>query len=168
MIYNATSQWVTECDAHLCFLQNVKTSLELDINFTISQLNVAFMISIWRWPCVFRICMVDIILRWSKESNCWKSYWYFIPVHCIYVTSNCTLAEKYKRPMGHIAHMSSCKSVALRSLKVGMGDQRATVPPIVKTAYLMRRKSCARFRLHFSRYLLCQVKKTDKINTRHV
>ena len=71
MTYNATSQWVTECDAHLCFLQNVKTSLELDINFTISQLNVAFMISIWRWPCVFRICMVDIILRWSKESNCW-------------------------------------------------------------------------------------------------
>ena len=71
--------------------------------------------------------------------------------------------------MGHIAHMSSCKSVALRSLKVGMGDQRATVPPIVKTAYLMRRKSCARFRLHFSRYLLCQVKKKpDKINTRHV
>ena len=70
--------------------------------------------------------------------------------------------------MGHIAHMSSCRSVALRSLKVGMGDRRATVPPIVKTAYLMRRKSCARFGLHFSRYLLCQVKKTDKINTRHI
>ena len=42
------------------------------------------------------------------------------------------------------------------------------MPPIVKTLYLLRRKSCARFGLDFSRYLLCQVKNPDEINTRHV
>ena len=29
-------------------------------------------------------------------------------------------------------------------------DQKATVPPIVKTVYLLRRKSCAQFGLNFS------------------
>ena len=47
-------------------------------------------------------------------------------------------------------------------------DRRATVPPIVKTVYILRRKSCAQFGLNFSIFLLCQMKIPDKKNTRHV
>ena len=41
-------------------------------------------------------------------------------------------------------------------------DRRATVPSIVKTVYLLRTKSCARFGLNFSIFLLCQVKIPDE------
>ena len=44
----------------------------------------------------------------------------------------------------------------------------STVPPIVKTVYLLRSKGCTRFGLDFLMYLLCQVKNPDEINTRHV
>ena len=40
--------------------------------------------------------------------------------------------------------------------------------PIVKTVYLLRRKSCARFELNFSIILLCQVKIPDENNIRCV
>ena len=49
---------------------------------------------------------------------------------------------------------------------VGMGDWRATVPPLVKIVYLLHTKSCARIGLDFSLYLLCQVKASTEINTR--
>ena len=39
----------------------------------------------------------------------------------------------------------TCRTVALR--KILLTDRRATVPPIVKTVYLLRKKSCARFGL---------------------
>ena len=42
------------------------------------------------------------------------------------------------------------------------------MPPIGKTVYLLHRKSCARFGLNFSIFLLCQVKIPDEKNTRHV
>ena len=48
------------------------------------------------------------------------------------------------------------------------GDRRDAVPSIVKNVYLLRRKSCARFGLDFSLYLLCQVKNPHETNTRHV
>ena len=51
--------------------------------------------------------------------------------------------------------------------KFFMTDRRATVPPIVKTEYLLRRKRCARFGLNFSIFLLCQVKIPDEKNTKH-
>ena len=51
----------------------------------------------------------------------------------------------------------SCRTVALWK-KFLLTDWRATVPPIVKTVYLLHRKSCTRFRLNFSIFLLCQVK----------
>ena len=41
-------------------------------------------------------------------------------------------------------------------------DRRTTVPTIVKTVYSLRRKSCARFGLNFSIFLLCQVKIPDE------
>ena len=44
----------------------------------------------------------------------------------------------------------------------------ATVPPIVKTVYLLRTKSCARFGRNFSIFLLCQVKIPDEGDSRHV
>ena len=48
-------------------------------------------------------------------------------------------------------------------------DRRATVPLIVKTVYLLHRKSCARLGLNFSIFLLCQVKTSDeKKNILHV
>ena len=48
-------------------------------------------------------------------------------------------------------------------------DWRATVPLIVKTVYLLRRKSCAWFNgLNFSIFLLCRVKTSDEKNTKHV
>ena len=47
-------------------------------------------------------------------------------------------------------------------------DRRATVPPIVKTVYLLRTKSCARFGLNFSIFLPCQVKIPDEKHTRHL
>ena len=47
-------------------------------------------------------------------------------------------------------------------------DRRATVPPIVKTVCLLRRKSCARLGLNFSIFLQFQVKIPDEKNTRHV
>ena len=43
-----------------------------------------------------------------------------------------------------------------------------TVLPIVKTVYLLRTKSCARFGLNFSIFLLCQVKIPDEKNSKHV
>ena len=46
--------------------------------------------------------------------------------------------------------------------------RRATVPHIVKTVNILRTKSCARFGLNFSIFLLCQVKIPDEKNTRHV
>ena len=58
--------------------------------------------------------------------------------------------------------IGSCRTVALRK------DWRATVPPIVKTVYLLRTKSCARFGLNFSIFLLCQVKIPDEKITKHV
>ena len=39
------------------------------------------------------------------------------------------------------------------------------MPPIVKTVYLLRRKSCAQFGLNFSTILLCQVEILDGKNT---
>ena len=42
------------------------------------------------------------------------------------------------------------------------------MPPIVKTVYLLRNKSCAWFGLNFSIFLLCQVKIPDEKNTRYV
>ena len=42
------------------------------------------------------------------------------------------------------------------------------MPSIVKTVYLLRRKSCAWFGFNLSIFLLCQVKNPDEINTRHV
>ena len=42
------------------------------------------------------------------------------------------------------------------------------MPPIVKTVYLLRRKSCTRFGLDFSIFLLCHVKTSDEKSTRHV
>ena len=51
--------------------------------------------------------------------------------------------------------------------KVGMGDRRATLPLIVKTVYLLRRKNCPRFGLDFSIFLLCQVTNPNEIKTRH-
>lgn len=47
----------------------------------------------------------------------------------------------------------SCRSVALGIFFVP--DRRATVPPIVKTLYLLKEKT--RFVLNFSILLLCQV-----------
>ena len=47
-------------------------------------------------------------------------------------------------------------------------DWRATVPPLVKTVYLLRTKSGTRFGLNFSIFLLCQVKIPDEKNTTHV
>ena len=47
-------------------------------------------------------------------------------------------------------------------------DRRATVPPIVKTVYLLHRKSCTRFGLNFSLFLLCQMKIPNEKNSRHV
>ena len=55
---------------------------------------------------------------------------------------------------------TSCKSVALRNFLL-LTDQRSTVPPIVKTEYLFRRKNCSLFRLNF-------VKTSDEKNTRNV
>ena len=42
----------------------------------------------------------------------------------------------------------SCRTVALRKKKM-LTDRRATVPPIVKTVYLLLLKKPARFNLHF-------------------
>ena len=56
--------------------------------------------------------------------------------------------------------ISSCRTV--------LTNQTATVPPIEKNVYLLRRKGCARFRLNFSILLHCQVKIPDEKNTRHV
>ena len=42
------------------------------------------------------------------------------------------------------------------------------MPTIVKTEYLLRRKSFARFGLNFSIFLLCQIKIPDEKNTKHV
>ena len=61
----------------------------------------------------------------------------------------------------------SCRTVALRKFFL-LTDRRATVPHVVKTVYLLRRISCARFGLNFSIFLLCQVKIQDEKNTRHV
>ena len=68
---------------------------------------------------------------------------------------------------GIIIERISCRTVALRKNFL-LTDRRATVPPIVKTVYLLRTKNCARFGLNFSIFLLCQVKIPDEINTRHV
>ena len=46
------------------------------------------------------------------------------------------------------------------SEKKKLTDRRATVPPIVKTE-LLRTKSCARFGLNFSIFLLCQKQKKN-------
>ena len=48
-----------------------------------------------------------------------------------------------KKPMFNKTK-SSCRTVALRKKKM-LTDRIATVPPIVKTVYLLRTKSCARF-----------------------
>ena len=61
----------------------------------------------------------------------------------------------------------SCRTVALREFFL-LTDRRATVPHVVKTVYLLRRKSCARFGLNFFIFLLCQVKIPDEKNTRHI
>ena len=55
-----------------------------------------------------------------------------------------------------------------RYVLVGMGDRRPTLPPVVKTAYLLHRKSCARFGFNFSLVLLRQVINSDEKDTRHV
>ena len=51
--------------------------------------------------------------------------------------------------------IASYRTVALRK-KIMLTNRRATVPPIVKNVYLLRRKSCARFGLNFSILLLCE------------
>ena len=40
--------------------------------------------------------------------------------------------------------------------------------PIVKTVYLLRLISCARFKLNCSIFLLCEMKTSDEKNTRFV
>ena len=42
------------------------------------------------------------------------------------------------------------------------------MPPIVKIEYLLRTKSCARFELNFSIFLLCRVKIPDEKHSKHV
>ena len=51
--------------------------------------------------------------------------------------------------------LPSCRTVALRSSKVGMGDRKATVPYMQKTFYLRRRFFFARFYSNFSKCLHC-------------
>ena len=63
------------------------------------------------------------------------------------------------------AYFYSCRTVVEKFL---LTERRATVPPLVKTVYLLRRKSGARFGLNFFIFLLCQVKIPDAKNTRHV
>ena len=53
--------------------------------------------------------------------------------------------------MSTLLKIFSRRTVALRE-NILLTDRRATVPPIVKTVYLLRRKSCARFKLNFPYY----------------
>ena len=64
-------------------------------------------------------------------------------------------------------NLYSCRTVALWKNFL-LTDRRATVPPTVKTVYLLCTKSCARFGLNFSIFLLCQVKIPDEKNSIHV
>ena len=61
----------------------------------------------------------------------------------------------------------SCRTVALRKNFL-LTDRRATVPPTVKTVYLLLTKSCAQCGLNFSIFLLCQVKIPDEKKNWHV
>ena len=54
-----------------------------------------------------------------------------------------------------VSNGTSCRTVVLRSKKVGMGDRRATVPYMQKTFDLRRRFFAARFDLNFSKCLDC-------------
>ena len=66
---------------------------------------------------------------------------------------------------GVLDKLQICSSPVIKSWD---GDRKAVVPSIVKSVYLLRTKSCARFGLDFSILLLCQVENPDKINTRNV
>ena len=54
------------------------------------------------------------------------------------------------------------------SQKVGMGDRRATMLPIVKTVYIFALKNCAWFGLHFSIFSLGHVKNPNEIKNRQI
>ena len=85
-------------------------------------------------------------------------------------TRDCILKQKgihlylcFKIKVNKVIYVYSCRTV-----EILLTDRRATVPPIVKTVYLLCTKSCARFGHNFSIFLLCQVKIPDEKNTRHV
>ena len=67
------------------------------------------------------------------------------------------------RALGRYAP-ARCRTVALRKKQL-LTDRRATVPSIVKTVYLLRRKSCARFGLYFSIFLHIFTLSSEKYQT---
>ena len=88
----------------------------------------------------------EILKSWHVRLICCKLEWsFFLVWNFLEPRCSCSSPEKFL-----------------------LTDRRATVPPIVKTVYLLRRKSCAWFGLNFYKCLLCQVKIPDEKNTRHV